>query len=171
VARERPLADWVCLALIAEGPTHGWAVARALAPAGAIGRVWSLSRPLTYKAVERLVADGLVARTGVDRGEGPTRTILQATPAGRRAVRRWLRRPVAHLRDVRTELLCKLVLCDRSGLDTAPLLSAQRELFAPNFAALARAARAGDADVVDRWRHASSRAVRRFLDEEAARHR
>jgi DNA-binding PadR family transcriptional regulator len=169
VAAERPLAEWVCLALAAEGPTHGWAVARVLAPDGDVGRVWSLSRPLTYKALEHLQQAGLVTASGTEPGSGPARIVLTASPAGRRAVRAWLRRPIPHPRDVRTELLCKLVLSERAGVDTAPLIAAQRTSFAPAFDALARRARTRDADVVDRWRHASSQAVRQFLEREARR--
>jgi DNA-binding PadR family transcriptional regulator len=169
VADDRPLAEWVCLALIHEAPTHGWAVARLLAPNGDIGRVWSLSRPLTYRAIERLTADGLVRASGDAAGSGPRRTMLAATPLGRRAVRGWLRRPIGHLRDVRTELLCKLVLGERAGIDPQPLLDAQRRAFAPAFDTLAGQARDRGADVVDRWRHASSQAVRRFLDQESRR--
>jgi DNA-binding PadR family transcriptional regulator len=166
---ERPLAEWVCLALVDEAPTHGWAVARTLAPEGDVGRIWSLSRPLTYRAIDRLVADGLVVASGVAPGSGPARTMLRTSPAGRRAARSWLRQPVAHLRDVRTELLCKLVLAERRNASARPLLDAQRQTFAPAFEALTRRARARDADVVDRWRHESSEAVRAFLDRESRR--
>ncbi len=38
--------EWAVLASVAERPTHGFAVAKALGPSGEIGRVWSLSRPL-----------------------------------------------------------------------------------------------------------------------------
>jgi PadR family transcriptional regulator AphA len=166
---DRSLAEWVCLALVAEGPTHGWAIAQQLAPDGEVGRVWSLSRPLTYRALERLVGEGLVAEAGEEPGAGPRRTVLVATPSGRRAVRRWLQRPVRHLRDVRTELLCKLVLAARAGLDVAGLIDAQQAAFAPAIDALASRARSRDADVVDRWRHASSQAVRHFLARESRR--
>lgn len=166
----RPLSEWVCLALVAEAPTHGWAIARVLAPDGGIGRVWSLSRPLTYRALDQLVTDGLVDRAGVEHARGPARTILTATPTGRRAARRWLRTPIGHLRDVRTELLCKLVLSDRAGLDPQPLLEAQRAAFEPAFDALTKRTRGKEADAVDRWRHASSEAVRRFLEAELRRH-
>jgi len=169
MARTRPLAEWVCLALVAEQPTHGWAVARLLAPDGAIGRTWTLSRPLTYRAIERLVADGLVAQSGAASGAGPLRTMLRATPGGRRAVSRWLRSPVAHPRDVRTELLVKLVLSDRRGLDARPLLEAQLDVLGPAITALSARARARDADVVDRWRAASSESVRHFLERELRR--
>jgi PadR family transcriptional regulator AphA len=168
-ARTRNLAEWVCLALIAEAPTHGWAVARLLAPDGDFGRTWTLSRPLTYRAIERLVQDCLVVESGTEPGAGPERTVLRASPAGARAARQWLRTPVEHPRDARTDLLCKLVLHERRRLDPLPLLEAQRAAFAPAFASLSRRARAGDADVVDRWRAASSVAVRRFLEGEIRR--
>jgi PadR family transcriptional regulator AphA len=160
----------VCLALVAEEPRHGWAIVQLLAPGGDIGRVWSLSRPLTYRALYELTNDGLVARAGVERASGPARTILSVTAAGRRASRRWLRTPVEHLRDLRTELLCKLLLHERAGLDARPLLEAQRTALDDRFTALATRARARDADAVDRWRHASAEAARRFLDGELRRH-
>jgi DNA-binding PadR family transcriptional regulator len=169
VSPERPLSEWVCLALVDEGPTHGWAVARLLRRDGEVGRIWSLSRPLTYKALDRLLADGLIAESGTAPGEGPARTMLVPTAHGRRALGRWLREPIPHLRDVRTELLCKLVLSERRGLDPSALLDAQQETFASGIDALARRARARDADVVDRWRSASSQAVERFLEGERRR--
>jgi PadR family transcriptional regulator AphA len=165
-ASSRPLSEWVCLALVAEGPTHGWAVAQILAPDGEIGRVWSLSRPLTYRALDQLTTDHMVTRSGVEHARGPARTILTATPNGKRAVRKWLHTPIEHLRDVRTELLCKVLLCGRAGIDPRALLEAQQIAFAPRFDALARRARAKDADVVDRWRHATADAARRFLEGE-----
>jgi hypothetical protein len=45
--RERPLAEWMVLGLLAEQPSHGFALARLLAPGGEVGRVWAASRPLT----------------------------------------------------------------------------------------------------------------------------
>ena len=46
------------LALIVEGPTHGFAIARDLGRDGAMGRVYEVSRPLVYRAVDRLVEAG-----------------------------------------------------------------------------------------------------------------
>ena len=46
--------EWAVLALLNERPTHGFALARALAPGGEIGRVWSFRRPLVYRALETL---------------------------------------------------------------------------------------------------------------------
>ncbi len=159
-----PLAEEVCLALIAEGPRHGWSLVRELAPDGGIGRVWSLSRPLTYRAVDGLLERGLIERRGAESGGGPTRQLLSVTAKGRRAVERWLSTPVEHLRDVRTALLLKLVLGERRGRDPRELLRSQRAAFAPHEAALRAAHRRGGADAVDRWRYESSHAVMRFLD-------
>ena len=158
------LAGSVCLTLIAERPQHGWALVRTLAPEGEVGRVWTLSRPLTYRAVDGLVEQRLIVRKGEELGGGPKRRMLTATAAGRREAERWLATPVEHMRDVRTELLLKLVLGARVGRDPRPLLRAQQTEFEPLFVARRLAGRARSADDVDRWRFESSLAVRRFLD-------
>jgi PadR family transcriptional regulator AphA len=163
-ADDLSLAEWVCLALIVEHPRHGWSLVRELATDGAIGRVWSLSRPLTYRAVDGLLTRELVAHRGAEAGGGPTRQVLHATPRGRRVAEKWLTTPVVHMRDVRTELLLKLVLGERRGRDPRPLLRAQRDVFEPHEAALRVARRRTNADDVDLWRYESSVAVRRFLD-------
>ncbi|MCA1481915.1 PadR family transcriptional regulator, partial [Bradyrhizobium sp. NBAIM08] len=107
-------------------------VAARLGPAGDIGRVWTLSRPLTYRALDQLVQRGLAEVAGEERGTaGGNRTILRTTRTGRSMLRRWLTQPVQHLRDVRGELMVKLLLCDVNGVDTAPLLRAQRVAFEP----------------------------------------
>ncbi|MET0579816.1 MAG: PadR family transcriptional regulator, partial [Ilumatobacteraceae bacterium] len=130
-----------------------------------IGRVWTLSRPLTYRSLDQLTQRGLIAPVREERGlAGGNRTILAPTPQGRARLRRWLRQPVDHLRDVRSELLVKLILCDLVGADTRPLLEAQRALFAPMAAALTASAEETTVDPVAAWRDESSRAVLRFLD-------
>jgi DNA-binding PadR family transcriptional regulator len=167
VSRNDPqLAGQVCLALVSEGPTHGWALSGLLASDGDIGRIWSLSRPLTYRALDQLVADGLVARVGTAPGGGRSRTLVDATEAGLAANRAWLDRPVELPRDVRSELLLKLALRERAGLALAPLATAQRRRFAPMFDALAGAADsipAGEGDFVARWRREHLIAIDRFL--------
>lgn len=161
---ELSLGEHAVLALLVERPRHGWAIVRELAPDGDVGRVWSLSRPLAYRAMDSLGERRLVRPSGTEQGHGPRRTILSPTATGRREVDRWLATPVAHPRDVRTELVLKLVLSERLGADPRPLLRAQRRAFRPVFASLAAAAAAPGADVVDRWRHQSALAIERFLD-------
>ena len=159
-----PLAEHVCLALIGPRVSHGWAIGTLLAPQGEIGRVWTLSRPLTYRAIDGLVDKGLAARTTQATGHGRDRAILTTTPAGRAVTKRWLQAPVVHLRDVRTELLAKLTLRTRAGLDNRHLLAAQSALFEPTIESLTGAG-SGGGDLVDLWRRESSRAIRRFLDD------
>jgi DNA-binding PadR family transcriptional regulator len=163
---EVSLGEHAVLALIAEEPRHGWAVVRELAPRGELGRVWTLSRPLAYRALEQLAAQRLIRATGTERGEGPRRTIYAATPAGRNELERWLASPVDHPRDVRSELLLKLTIAKRRGVDTRPLLRAQQRAFRPAFTGLEKAARARGADIVDTWRHESALAIQRFLERE-----
>jgi len=157
------LGEHAVLTLLAEQPRHGWAIVRELAPSGEIGRIWSLSRPLAYRAIDSLQARRLVRAVGTEPGDGPRRTILTVTASGRREVDRWLGSPVEHLRDVRTELLLKLVFAERAGRDGRPLLRAQQRKFRAIFAALDRAANQPSADLVDHWRHENADAVRRFL--------
>lgn len=157
------LAEHVCLTLIVQGVSHGWALGTLLALDGEVGRMWTLSRPLTYRAIDGLVDRRLITRGGQAAGRGRARVILAATPAGRKRSRQWLDEPVQHLRDVRTELLVKLFLRKRVGLDNEPLLAAQQQIFEPTIAALTSSH--ADDDFVDVWRRESARAVRRFLDQ------
>ena len=80
---ELSLGEWATLALLREEPTHGWAIVKLLAPAGEVGSVWSLSRPLVYRAAERLEAMGLVAPIGVQQLGARSRTLLTATGGGK----------------------------------------------------------------------------------------
>lgn len=152
----RSLADHVCLAAIAEGPTHGWAIVKLLRPDGDLGRIWSLSRGLTYRSIEHLVDDGAITRDG-----GARRTTLTVTPHGARSVRRWLGEPVRHVRDLRIEFLLKVRLHERSGLDPIPLIRRQRELLRP---ALHTLGSGPPDDAVGLWRQESALAAQRFLD-------
>jgi molybdopterin-binding protein len=126
-----------------------------LTPEGEIGRIWSLSRPLTYRAIDGLVDKSLLIRRGRRAGQGRDRVLLAPTAA------KWLDTPVQHLREVRTELLVKLALRDRAGLENHALLNAQQVLFEPVIDALTST---DDGDLVDVWRRESARAVRRFLE-------
>lgn len=149
------LADQVCLALIGERPTHGWTLVKLLAPEGELGRIWSLSRPLTYRSIDRLVTAGLVTRSAAGR-----RAILTVTPAGRRRTREWLDHPVPHLRDLRTEFLIKIALRDRVGLDRASIAARQMTLLQPAIDALTGSDPDGP---VELWRAESAAASERFL--------
>jgi DNA-binding PadR family transcriptional regulator len=164
---ELTAGEWAVLALLVEEPTHGFAMARAMEPEGEVGKIWSVRRPLVYRAVETLTARDLVrpAATVASRS-GPARTVLEATPSGTRALTRWLREPVEHVRDARSLLMLKLLFLTRRGADLEPLLTAQRKRFAKLADGLTTAADA--ADGFDRalllWRLESTTAAVRFVE-------
>ncbi|HEY2508787.1 MAG TPA: PadR family transcriptional regulator [Streptosporangiaceae bacterium] len=159
------LAEWVVLAVIAERPTHGFAIAQLAAPDGELGRIWHIPRPIVYRALGRIAEAGLVAEDGTEPGRGPQRTIYKITSSGRTAVRSWLRTPVEHIRDVRSHLLVKLALLDRSGLDPAELLHRQQATLAPIARAIAaeRRGSSGFEATLLAWRRANATAAINFL--------
>jgi PadR family transcriptional regulator AphA len=166
-AEQLLLGEWACLGILYEGPAHGFAIASRLKPDGDIGRVWSLSRPLTYRSLEQLAIRGYVEPIGEERGiAGGNRTILAATRDGRARLRTWVRTPVAHLRDLRSELLLKLVIAERCGIDVSAMLAGQRQRIAAIADGLDHqvADAGGRPDVVALWRHEAADAALRFVD-------
>ena len=156
------LGEWACLGVLAVAPAHGFAIAKRLAPAGDIGRVWSLSRALTYRALDQLVARCYVETVGEEPGTaGGTRTVFAPTASGLAELRRWFDAPSRHLRDLRSELLLKLVLADLNGVDTRELLIGQRARIAMIASSLADST---TDDVVAVWRCESANAALRFVD-------
>lgn len=164
------LGEWACLGILYRAPTHGFAIAARLKPSGDIGRVWSLTRPLTYRSLDQLSARGYIHAIGEEPGiAGGNRTILAATRTGRARLRKWLQTPAEHMRDLRSELLLKLVIADDAGIDITPMLRRQREHIARIVAARAEEIDQendddGAPDVVSLWRAESSRGALRFVE-------
>ena len=155
------LGEWACLGLLYPAPTHGFAIAARLKPAGDVGRVWSLSRALTYRALDQLADRGFAESVGEEPGiAGGNRTILTATREGRAQLRRWLAIPVEHLRDVRSELLLKLLIAEACRVNVAPMLERQHGHI-EHLATALNSQRT--ADVVTMWRFESSQAALRFV--------
>lgn len=160
--------EMVILALIDEGPTHGYAIAGLLATDGDLGRIWSLGRPLTYRTIDRLREDKLIADAGLEVGQSaPDRKLLQTTAAGRETVARWLVTPEPRIREFRPALLYKLELLRRRGLDRRPLLHAQRELVVERSTAKALGGSAptdGVEELLREWRISQHAIAVSFLD-------
>jgi PadR family transcriptional regulator AphA len=146
--------EWAVLGLLAEAPAHGFALSKALASEGEIGMIWTVPRQLVYRTLGVLEENGFVSAVGNEAGPGPVRTIMSVTPAGRRAVERWLVEPVAHIRDARSLLMLKLVFLERSRYDVRPLLERQRELLLPALDAQRERVDAADGSrrTVEIWR-------------------
>lgn len=164
---EWALPEWTVLAVLREGPAHGFAIAALTAPRGALGRVWQLPRPVVYRALSRLAAAGLASPAVVESGPGPRRTVYEITPPGTAEVDEWLAEPVSHVRQLRSHLLMKLALLARRDLPTAPLITAQRKLLTPMAEAIAKErdeAKAFDAILLT-WRHNNITAALHFLTE------
>jgi PadR family transcriptional regulator AphA len=158
--QDAQLARDVVLALVVQEPRHGWAIHDELAPTGQIGRAWTLSRQLVYRAIDTLEADGFVKRAKPKDGGGGDKVIISPTAKGKAHAQQWLEEPVAHLRDVRTELVVKIMLRERAGLSLLKFIEIQRETFIP----LIQAIENSPADTpVDMWRRESASAVKRYL--------
>ena len=159
------LGEWACLGILYPAPTHGFAIAARLKPGGDVGRVWSLSRALTYRSLDQLTARGYIQPVGVEPGlAGGNRTILAATRSGRAQLRKWLATPVTHLRDMRSELLLKLVVAEVCAIDITEMLDAQHEHIARMASAIACNIEASPGDVVTLWRGEFADAALRFLE-------
>jgi DNA-binding PadR family transcriptional regulator len=163
------LAEWAVLAVLCERDTHGWMLVRVLDQDGELGAVWTVRRALVYRSLEALEHRALITRAGSEASSrGPERTIFAPTRAGRAAVRRWLGEPVVHVRDLRSELLLKLVLGERAGADQRVMLERQRALLEEIEEPLA--VRCAQTDGADRallaFRLETTRAALRFVEGE-----
>jgi DNA-binding PadR family transcriptional regulator len=169
---ERPLSliEWVVLCVACEKPTYGSVIAGLFSRGGSLGRVWQVSRQGVYRAIPRLEQLGLLQTLGPQRAEdAPPHWIITATPAGRKAAKVWLRTPVAHGRDVRSELMIKLAILDRARHNPQDLLSRQLAAFGPLAAALAGRVHdtTGTEHTMALWRHEMMSGTLEFLDQAA----
>jgi DNA-binding PadR family transcriptional regulator len=167
VGRDLAPGEWSVLALLADAPAHGWAIAKAMSRKGEIGSVWAVGRPLVYRAIDLLEGRGLIEPVGSEPGSrGPNRALFKATPEGRERLSSWLAEPVDHIRDVRSLFLLKLVLLERAGLDPRPLLEAQRAVTLAALAALESRLRrsVGTEQVFVRFRLETTGSVLHFID-------
>jgi DNA-binding PadR family transcriptional regulator len=162
------LTDWVVLGVLAEEPRHGFAVAKELGRDAELGQLWTVRRPLVYRSIDHLLELGFAEPRSVEPGDqGPYRTVIAPTRAGRARLRRWLAEPVEHPRDVRAVLLVKLALLARRGQPRAPLARRQLDAFAAVHAGLGRKASPASpvAELAVGWRTQANEAIRRFLEQ------
>ncbi|MET7290410.1 PadR family transcriptional regulator [Streptomyces sp. NPDC005573] len=162
-----PLAEWIVLALVAERPSHGFAVAALTAKGTEIGEFWYISRPMVYRSITRLAERGLITAVGVEESDrGPQRMIYAATRSAKTEVSRWLGEPVAHLRDIRADLTSKLLLLQRRGASPARLVERQRVVMDEIEESLRTKEHAGNhvVSAIYAWRLEHVRAARRLLD-------
>lgn len=157
------VTEYAVLGVLAEGPSHGFALAKELNAEADVGRIFTVRVPLVYRALDRLVEHGYAEPAQTERGDsGPNRVVHRVTRNGRRRIRRWLDEPVSHVRDIRIEFLLKLALLRRSNRSPVPLITAQRDSLRPTIAAL------DEPDIhdhVELWRRHNARAAWAYLEE------
>lgn len=160
---ELSLTEYAVLGVLAERPAHGFALARELSRDGDVGRIFTVRRPLVYRALDRLVDNGLAVAAHSERSDsGPNRMIHRVTREGSHRLGEWLDRPVSHVRDIRIEFLLKLALLRRSNTSPSSLVRAQKASLEPTLQALEEP---GTDDHVELWRRHTARAVAAYLDE------
>ena len=158
------LGEWACLGVLSQGHSHGFAVAQELKPTGAVGRVWASPRSLVYRSLDRLQQLELITPIGEEPGvAGGNRTIFSITTLGKAKLREWLKTPVSHLRDIRSEFLLKLVLCEQCGVSAKTLISRQNTLARRLVDSLTVQLIDTPHDAVLLWRFESASAAVRFL--------
>ena len=112
------LGEWASLGILYPAPSHGFAIAARLKPDGDVGRVWSLSRALTYRSLDQLVVRGFIP--SCRRGAGHRRRQPhdpRRHARGGPSSASGSHTPVTHLRDLRSELLLKLVIAETCEID------------------------------------------------------
>ena len=157
------MTEHAVLGLLAEGPSHGFAISKQLGADSEVGRILTVRRPLVYRALDRLVDSGLAQPIHTEKGEsGPNRVIHRVTKSGRRELRTWLGTPVEHVRDIRIEFLLKVALILRARRSPGSLIRAQRRSLETTLRVLDEF---GADDHVTNWRRHNARAAGVFLEE------
>jgi DNA-binding PadR family transcriptional regulator len=160
--------SWAVLGVLAEAPAHGFGVARRLEPAATIGQVWTMSKTRVYRALAELAARGLIEPAGTAPSErGPERELYAPTARGRALLEAWLSEPVAHVREIRTELLLKLALLFDREASAESLLRSQRLQIEPLLEDLtdALSAARGFQATVLRYRVETARSALMFVEQ------
>jgi len=156
------LIEATCLALIAQGATHGYDIAKRFHPDGDIGEVFTQTNPVVYRALKSLEAAQMVKSTDALGVRKQLKFALSVTEEGGRVLRGWLNAPAVHIRDLRTEFLVKLHLRELAGMKQGKFISLQRDALDHVLShLLANPSRSA----VAIWRREQARAVARFLDE------
>ena len=124
--------------------------------------MWAASRPLTYRAIDQLAADGLIAPVRTEPGHGPQRTVHELTAAGRDALAdvaahagASLPRRAGHAAGQAAPPRA------RRALDAAP---ARRPAPKPSLRSSPRCGRRRSPTPSTRWRRTQAEAIAAFLD-------
>jgi PadR family transcriptional regulator, regulatory protein AphA len=117
------------LGLVAFGERSGYDLA--LLAEQSVQHLWTPSRSQIYKTLPRLVAAGVTRKRDVEQHGRPDKTLYRITPAGRKALRRWLDEVEDEPAEGRIVFPLKLFFCEFASAGTAQAhLAAYRRLLA-----------------------------------------
>ena len=159
-------SEYAVLGLLRQRPAYGYELQRRLSGGRGLARVCPVEPAMVYAILKSL--SGLELIDGEwDRSAYPPRAVYAATAEGDAEFQRWLRRPVARMREVRLDFLVKLYFALEEDTDlAAELVSDQinacgsygvaidRELaeYAPDsFDAIALTSKASAARITGEW--------------------
>jgi DNA-binding PadR family transcriptional regulator len=129
------------LALLAEGPAHGYQLKAAFE--ARTGGSWQLNIGQVYSTLHRLERDGLTATVASD-GD---RNIHELTSAGRKDLERWYATPIVPVPPPRDELAVKVLLAiGAPDVDAYTVLQRQRNAIVGHLQDLTRRKRDLDPD-------------------------
>lgn len=104
--------EYAVLGLLLSGPMYGYEMARCF-DRFELAEVCPIEQSMLYTYLRNVEGRGLVSWAEERVGNRPPRKIFELTPAGKEAVRAWLRQPVERIREVRLDLLLKLYFLHR----------------------------------------------------------
>ncbi|MCL1872456.1 MAG: PadR family transcriptional regulator [Promicromonosporaceae bacterium] len=133
------------LALLDEGPTHGFDLKRRYD--ALLGHERELKYGQVYSTLQRLERDGLAAGVGIEAGGGADRKLYAITAQGVTELDQWLTTPDP-VSGRPAEVFTRVVLALVSGRDADQVLEAHRRAFLDRMRVLTARRHAGD--VVDR---------------------
>mgnify|MGYP002033284787 CR=1 FL=1 len=159
------ITEYAVLGILASRPNHGFALSKELGRNSDVGKIFTVRRPLVYRALNRLVDAGYAEPVATEKGTaGPQRVIRHATLAGRERLKRWLEEPEEHIRDLRIGFLLKLALLLRAQRSPMNLIKKQRRVLDDTLLAL-ESSTTEPTDHVELWRLHNATAAVAYLDE------
>jgi PadR family transcriptional regulator AphA len=102
----RNSTEFVMLGALMSGSKHGYEVMQFLS--SALEPAWRVSTSQLYVLLKRLELEGMVQSTLESQESRPSKRVYRITNKGKKIFVDWLKTPVGHVRDFRTEFLTKL---------------------------------------------------------------
>ena len=106
---------YAILGLLRERPMHGYEIAQHFAPDADLGQVTPADMSTIYTFLKDLQEHGLIRGKRETVGARPPRTVFSPTEEAEPLFLDWVQRPVARIREVRSDFLLKLYFAQRLG--------------------------------------------------------